>query len=431
LNLSNDDSIYRGIMNRLFSNRGVSNYVMNPYQEQINRSREILIAAPYVTKTDQLVAAAQGGRKISLIVGINECTSPQALFTLIGLPNCAVRYFTTRFHAKIYVFEEAALIGSSNLTEGGLFSNREATLLVEDSEDLDEARRLFLELWESAQTLTPDKLKAFAKIHVSPAFSDGNPRYADAVGGKVEPPNIKVNSGRHTAARMFAEQLRRQVYEQYKPDFTEVLETIRQGNYRRADLENIGIAYETNRFLNWVRLTQAPGDNWAQAPLRANREDRMNEIRRLGQEWVRTDKHQVSPDYTDMLRTAQRTFGTVESIDNASQEELSEGLLSLHAFLEQLRFVKGGRGNLAPFFWRENNNDVDRVKKSLTRLVHGHGDFIERLHDLVYDPAWWLEHFGMFCALELFGTIKPEEFPPINGRMAKALRFIGYDVKTS
>jgi phospholipase D-like protein len=418
-------------MNRLFSNRGVANYVINPYQEQISQSSEILIAAPYVTKTEQLVVAAQAGKKISLIVGINECTSPQALFALVGLPNCAVRYFTTRFHAKIYVFDEAALIGSSNLTDGGLVSNREATLLVEDSEDLEEARRLFLELWESAQTLTPDKLKAFAKIHVRPAFQDGNPRYADAVGGKVEPPNIKVNSARPNAARMFAEQLRRQVYEQYKPAFTEVLETLRQGSYRRADLEDLGIAYETNRFLNWVRLTHAPGENWAQAPLRANREDRVKEIKRLGQEWVGADKNQVSHDYTDMLRNSQRVFGTADSIDKASKDDLSEGLLSLHAFLEQLRFVKGGRENLAPFFWRENNDDVHRVKKSLTRLVHGHGDFIERLHDLVYDPAWWLEHFGTFCALELFGTIKPEEFPPINGRMAKALRFLGYDVKTS
>jgi hypothetical protein len=225
--------------------------------------------------------------------------------------------------------------------------------------------------------------------------------------------------------------LRRQIYEQYKPAFSEVLETIREGNYRRADLENLGIAYETNRFLNWVRLTQAPGDNWAHAPLRPDREDRLKEVRRVGEEWIRSDRNQVPHDYIDMLRTAQRVFGTAESIESVSQDELSEGLLSLHAFLEQLRFVKGGRGNLAPFFWAENNNDVQRVKNSLTRLVHGHGDFVERLHDLVYDPAWWLEHFGTFCALELFGTIKPEEFPPINGRMAKALRFLGYDVKTS
>lgn len=317
---------------------------MNPFQEQIGRSSEILVAAPYVTKTEELVAAAQVGKKISLIVGINESTSPQALSRVIGLPNCAVRYFTTRFHAKIYVFDEAALIGSPNLTDGGLFSNREATLLIEDSEELDDVRRLFLELWESAQTLTPDKLKAFARIHVNPAFPDGNPRYAEAIGGKVEPPNIKVKSGRPNAARMFAEQLRRQIYEQYKPAFSEVLETIREGNYRRADLENLGIAYETNRFLNWVRLTQAPGDNWAHAPLRPDREDRLKEVRRVGEEWIRSDRNQVPHDYIDMLRTAQRVFGTAESIESVSQDELSEGLLSLHAFLEQLRFVKEAGG---------------------------------------------------------------------------------------
>jgi hypothetical protein len=418
-------------MNRLFSNRGSANYVINPYQEQTNRSIEILIAAPYVTKTEQIVIAAQAGKKIKLIVGINECTSPKALRALMGLQNCAVRYFTARFHAKIYVFDDAALIGSSNLTDGGLCSNREATLLVEDSDDLDEARRLFLELWESAQALTEDKLEAFAKVHVSPAFLDGNPRYADAVGGKVEPPNIKVTTARPNAARMFAEQLRRQIYEQYKPAFTEAVETIRQGNYRRTDLEDLGIEYETNRFLNWVRLTQAPGDNWAQAPLRPKLDERLNEVRRLGQEWVNADRNQVPHDYTDMLTTARRVFGTAESIDIASKDELSQGLLSLHAFLEQLRFVKGGREQLAPFFWSENSNDIDRVKKSLTRLVHGKGDFIERLHDLIYDPAWWLEHFGTFCSLELFGTIKLEEFPPFNGRTAKALRFLGYDVKTS
>ena len=67
------------------------------------------------------------------------------------------------------------------------------------------------------------------------------------------------------------------------------------------------------------------------------------------------------------------------------------------------------------------------MKKSLTRLVHSSGDFVQRLDDLVYDPEWWPEHFGTFCALELFGTVKPEEFPPINGRMAKALRFLGYE----
>jgi hypothetical protein len=416
-------------MFRLFSNQGAANYVMNPYQDQINRSSEILVAAPYVTKTEQLAAAARAGKKVSLIAGLNESTSPEALRSLIGLPNCSVRYFTTRFHAKIYIFDDAALIGSSNLTDGGLYSNREATLLVEDADNLDELRRLFIQLWKEARALTPDKLNAFANVYVRPAFPDGNPRIADAVGGKVEPSNINVDNRPESAARMFMEQLRRQVFEGYKPAFTEVLDTIRAGNYRRADLEDLGIAYETNRFLNWVRLSKAPGDDWADAPLRLKQEERLEEIRRLGREWVHADKSQVPHDYTDMLRNVKRVFGTVESIENASKAELSEGLLSVHAFLEQLRFVKGGKENLGPFFWSQNNEDVSRVRKSLTWLIHVRDDFIERLHDLIYDPTWSLAYFGKFCALELFGTVKPEELPPINGRMAKALRFLGYDVK--
>jgi hypothetical protein len=44
---------------------------------------------------------------------------------------------------------------------------------------------MFVACFWNFGTLTPDKLKAFARIHVNPAFPDGNPRYAEAIGGKV------------------------------------------------------------------------------------------------------------------------------------------------------------------------------------------------------------------------------------------------------
>lgn len=103
--------------------------------------------------------------------------------------------------------------------------------------------------------------------------------------------------------------------------------------------------------------------------------------------------------------------------------------MSLHAFNEQQRFVKGGAKNLPAEFWRQNGDDLARVKNTLTHLLHGPGDFIQRLHDVLYDPSRKLAMFGRFCALELFGTIFPETCPPMNGRMAKALRFLGFDVK--
>lgn len=56
------------------------------------------------------------------------------------------------------------------------------------------------------------------------------------------------------------------------------------------------------------------------------------------------------------------------------------------------------------------------------------GDFVERLHDVLFG-SMKLKLFGISCALELYGTIKPEEYPPVNGRIVKSLRYLGFDVR--
>src|SRR4051794_17203543 len=115
-------------MRRLFSNGPERDYVINPFTRLIASSWHLYIAAPYVTKTDELIRAARQGKSVELLVGLNASTSPEALTAASGIPNFAIRYLTQRFHAKIYIFDEAALVGSSNLTDGGLVSNREATI---------------------------------------------------------------------------------------------------------------------------------------------------------------------------------------------------------------------------------------------------------------------------------------------------------------
>ena len=120
----------------------------------------------------------------------------------------------------------------------------------------------------------------------------------------------------------------------------------------------MGLANETNRFLNWVRLTYVLGDEaWQSAPLRSS-ENRRAQIIRLGTEWTQTDENKVPENYIDWLQVVKRVFGTEESIEAASKEELTGGLLSIHAFIEQLRFVKGGVDNLPTEFWKKNDQDV-------------------------------------------------------------------------
>jgi len=350
-----------------------------------------------------------------------------------GLQNIAVRYLTRRFHAKIFIFDSCALVGSSNLTDGGLLSNREATVALDQAEDLDtidELRALFLELWEAAQVLTTEKLKDFVSAHRSIPRSGPDPdQIIENAVGKAEPVNINVASKTKSSERIFLEGLRRQVYEQYRPAFDEVTQLLLANKFRRPELADVGVANETNRFLNWVRLNYVIGDEiWQAAPLRSQ-DDRRAKIVQLGQEWVTTHSPKIPEDYIEWLSQVQLVFGTADALSAASKEQLTRGLTSLHAFAEMARFVKAGSPNLPGGFWAANKQDTAKVKTTLSYLLRGSGDFIQRLHDVLYRADLKLAWFGKFCALELYGTIKPEECPPMNGRMAKALRYLGFDVR--
>lgn len=420
-------------MSRIFSNGPQGDYIINPFSQMIAGSSRLHLAAPYFTQAAPLLDAASKGKNIQLLIGLNNATSPQALRKIHEVSGIAIRYLTSRFHAKIFIFDKAALLGSANLTDGGLRSNREAVITLdceEDAEALEEIRALFVELWDAGQVLTQEKLDTFEKIHTELRRKTPNADKAieDAV-GQAQPHNINVVSWEKSSERVFLETLRQEVYEQYRPAFSEATAILEKHGFRRADLADIGVENETNRFLNYVRLTHVIGDEaWQTAPQRTA-EDRGQLIMQYAQEWVDAADNKVPEDFAAWLRTVKQTFGTAEAIEVADKDQIMNGLMSLHAFTEQLRFVKGGRKNLPAEFWKVNNDDLDRVKSTLTYLLHGPGDFIQRFHDVLYDQSMKLKRFGYFSALELYGTIKPNECPPMNGRMAKAMRFLGFDVK--
>jgi phosphatidylserine/phosphatidylglycerophosphate/cardiolipin synthase-like enzyme len=164
--------------------------VVNPFTELVAESRRIYVAAPFVTKTEDLLDAAKKGKQVDLLVGLNAATSPEALSAVHEESNVEVRYYTNLFHGKVYLFDKAALVGSSNLTDGGMRFNREATIRLDEPDDvetIEELRALFAELWDSAPVLTTERLKCFTDAYerFKPA---GNPDalIGDAV-GRAEP----------------------------------------------------------------------------------------------------------------------------------------------------------------------------------------------------------------------------------------------------
>jgi phosphatidylserine/phosphatidylglycerophosphate/cardiolipin synthase-like enzyme len=241
-----------------------------------------------VTRTEELAEAANQGKSVSLLAGLNVSTSPEALSALLGVPNCEVRYLTTKFHAKIFIFDEEALLGSSNLTMGGLQNNREATVVIDDIDEVDELKAIFSELWESAQTLTPEKLKLFtSKREMYKNATDNFNQLIEAAVGKAEPPTLRIESRKKTAKSKYLEALSRDI-EQYRAAFNEVKSLLEENQLRRTDLEDVGMAMETNRFLNWLRLTHIHGDEPWQSASFKSKEDRKREILQFGKEWVET-----------------------------------------------------------------------------------------------------------------------------------------------
>ncbi len=414
----------------IYSNRSARDLVRNPFDRLTGQSTSLWLAAPYFTGAAALLAAAEAGKPIRLLVGLNAATSPESLARILKHSNANVRYLTYRFHAKIYVFDDGVLLGSSNLTDGGLVSNREATILldpIEDADRVEAAKALYAELWESGRVLTKEVLDTFRLARAALAKGPDPDREIEKAIGRVEPANINVASKTTSRERLFVDGLQHLVYEQYRPDFSEVAAVLEEDGLRREDLRSISLANESNRFLSWVRLTHAPGDEWREAPLRSA-EERRPLISSFAREWKETPNSRVTGRYFESLDRVERVFGSPQSIESASQGELVGGLMALHAFLEQLRFVKGGEAKLPAEFWSSNANDVPRVKRTLIHLTHGTDELVQRLHDLLYDRKWKLSYFGLFSALELYGTLKPEECPPMNGRMAKVLRYFGFEI---
>lgn len=419
-------------MNRIFSNGGNGDFVINPFRELAARSKNLYLAAPYFTHAKLVLDQINEGKSVQLLVGLNAATSDNALREIHGRPEISIRYLTHRFHAKIYVFDDTALLGSSNLTEAGFISNREAVISLdrpEDAETIDEVRALFIDLWEAGRVLTNEKMDVFEKLKRK--FTNKHVDLDASIEKEIEraePPNINVESRRMSSERLFLEELRQQVYEEYRPAFDELTAILNENALRRNDLASVGAANETNRFLNYLRLTHVIGDEAWQSAERRDSVERRAEIIRYGREWVDVGDNKVPEDYLARLETVAQVFGTSGAFNSAGKDEITKGLMSIHAFTEQFRFVKGGYDNLPGEFWNLNRNDVSRVKNTLAHLIYGQGDFIQRLHDVLYDPSMKLNKFGRFCALELYGTVNPTECPPINGRMAKALCYLGFTV---
>ena len=77
-------------MNRIFSNGRSSDYVFNPFNRLVLSSQHLHLAAPYFTMAAPILEAAQAGKSVQILVGLNAATSPDALKKVHALAGVSV-----------------------------------------------------------------------------------------------------------------------------------------------------------------------------------------------------------------------------------------------------------------------------------------------------------------------------------------------------
>lgn len=408
-------------------------YVLSAYNLLLETASVLRLAAPYFNRSDEIIKAARRGATVQLLVGLNSATNPSELAKVLSEPNCTVHYFTDGFHSKVFIGDDSqAMVGSANLTHGGLVQNREATITLDQPHDEARIAALllhFAELWADAAMLTPAELRKFGNIWESSKKLASADALFDKGLVSVTPTNVLVGSEKKTPQRLFLAEMQKLIYSQYMPAFREVASFLESGGYRRPELASLDISAETNRFLNWCRLTLILDDEtWKEAPVLLPAA-RISKLESIAREWVDTMNPRIDSGYVSSQNLLHQVFGSPEAIAQSSQELLTEGLLQVHAFSELLRFTRGGLTQLPVVFWKDNGGDVTRVKASLTHLLYGKDDFAVRICDLLWSENYRLSKIGKFCSLELVGMVKPHEAPPINSRMAKSLKFLGHNVR--
>lgn len=398
------------------------------FEQYTQKPCSVLLACPFFSNASLIKEMLNRNCSVRLIVRLSAATSPDGLSEIFQR-HVPIRYFTSsRFHSKLYVFgDEVALVGSANLTDAGVQSNQEVCVAI-DSEDPRYERlvQVFQSYWDNAAPLDEQTLRNFKIIKQQNKISneaevDEKIRHAF---GDIAPLGIKVGD-RQSAEQVYLSDYKRG-YQEFLSAYRQV-ETIYNGFNDRKIVEKIlPLRIEIDQLFNFIREKYAPGENYADTPLLYDPELTQN-LKHYIQLWLVQPWSYLEKEIVENYSRIVKVLGSRETINAAEFGDLLDALTVCHAFHDTRRFHKGGLNGLRTDFMRDN--DLDRVRRTLTYLLFGPGDFIDRMGNCIFNEEYSLRWFGRSCVQEVLGWVNGQNIPICNGRTVKAMRYLGFDVK--
>lgn len=427
----------------IYANTQATGFTINFFLKTPDEPRQAWLAAPFFTTPEPINALTDKGCQVFLVVRFSPATHPAALKSALENPLVKVRYYTDqKFHTKLYVIDDVALVGSANLTDSGLKSNRELSVVLRQDRDaaFQQLPTVFDELWNYADVLTADVLRAYTQAFNQkrrPETEDAFERHLKQFVEPASPPSVVVDSAKVSKERSFIQKFRRKYDEILIPFHNEIVEATKKHGLGRVEYEGQDPQIEIGRFLGWLRLVHGSGDGWREKPLlpHGQREQRIAHYVSLWQsthDIMGTDAYEAEQEIEN-ISNIREFLSDPDELAQLDFDAVFDYLAGCHAFVERLRFASKGLGENLSGLERlriqfTKDNTLKKTKDTINYLLSGDGDPIERAYDCIYNSKYKLDGFGEACVMELLGWGIPGR-PPFNNRTIRGMRFLGYDVE--
>lgn len=412
-------------MENIFSNTNQRKDFLGTKMEKYAQSNEVFIAVAFFTHERFIKKLVENGCTVRLIVRLGFPTDPLSLEKILKMKNVMVRFFTSRsFHPKLYIYgNDIAFLGSSNLTDGGLMSNRELNISIDsESETFEDLQKVFYEYWEEAQVLDSITLQRYKILveNLSKEYENVEKKILNSIGEIVPPNDIKIISKKKKDKKKEYEISLMKRYQEYLVKFNELKNTYESIGKRKVPESSLPLRIEIQRFLSWIRKNKAYRDLYLTAPERYGDEllDFVKEqIQEFMDNYVDHFQNQIN-DY----KIINTNFSSEQTIMALSKDELLKTLKIVTAFSEHIKRST----NMSYQYDFLEKNGIDKIKNTLIYLLFGKDTYIKRIANSIYNPNYSLTHFGKSCIQETYGWVNNEEVPICNERAYKGMQWLGY-----
>jgi len=407
---------------RLINNTNKPNDRMFKVLNDYGKNTTVYIASAFFNDYKTLLKMVDEDCEIFMVIRLDMGTSPDSLEHIINHNKIHIRFFTgTSFHPKFYIFQnQAAILGSSNLTKSGLQGNQEANIEIEyENPIVEDLKEIFNDYWNNAEPLDPVTLKNFKEI--MKGFSNPEPyRVIEKKIGSHHYDNVGSDDKANKES-LYVSTFKR-AYQLYLSKFDTLITLYKSFDLRRYP--EIPLRIEVDRFLWWIREVKAKGDSYKRVPV-ASDDVIKGKLTELIPEFMSYDSDYldniVVPQYLDFVKT----FATQENISNLDIDIFYENLLNVHAFHDCFRFHNGGHSTMKEYFLTSNTHE--KIKSTISYILFNDKEpYQTRIMNSIFNDNYKLKGFGESCVKEIFGLLNEENIPVSNGRTIKSMEWLGF-----